>query len=257
MNKNKKSILYISGAGVSVDSGIPTFRGLDGVWTIGSKNFTPQEMATRRMYTRRPDEFLLWYFKRFALYRDAEPNEVHRWLSSRKLITQNVDGLDGKAGNKTYIPIHGRIDKVTKFIREDINGPIFNAPWHHVFSECNDFENEKKLRDTLLDAFRISKYTLTPEFNLSLKPYVLLFDEYYSELYRFSEAEEWITKANHVIFLGTSFSVNITTIALQIALKKNATIEIIDPNPTKLCIPGIKYNKITALDYVKEHSQNI
>ena len=42
--------LYITGAGVSSDSGIPTFRGSDGFWTIGSKNYTPQEMATRTMY---------------------------------------------------------------------------------------------------------------------------------------------------------------------------------------------------------------
>ena len=41
--------LYITGAGVSADSGIPTFRGEDGYWTIGSANYTPQEMATRRM----------------------------------------------------------------------------------------------------------------------------------------------------------------------------------------------------------------
>ena len=42
--------LYITGAGVSSDSGIPTFRGADGFWTIGSENYTPQEMATRHMY---------------------------------------------------------------------------------------------------------------------------------------------------------------------------------------------------------------
>ena len=47
-----KMDLYITGAGVSSDSGIPTFRGSDGFWTIGSKNYTPQEMATRTMYKK-------------------------------------------------------------------------------------------------------------------------------------------------------------------------------------------------------------
>ena len=109
------SDLYITGAGVSAESGIPTFRGEDGYWTIGSANYTPQEMATRRMYLCQPDEFLLWYFKRFAKYRNIRPNSVHKWLSNKNLITQNIDGLDDKAGNKTFIPIHGSIDKVTLF----------------------------------------------------------------------------------------------------------------------------------------------
>ena len=52
--------LFITGAGVSAGSGIPTFRGSDGFWTIGSVNFTPQEMATRKMYEDNPIQFLLW-----------------------------------------------------------------------------------------------------------------------------------------------------------------------------------------------------
>ena len=54
--------LYITGAGVSAASGIPTFRGEDGYWTIGSKNYTPMEMATRAMYQNAPKEFLAWYY---------------------------------------------------------------------------------------------------------------------------------------------------------------------------------------------------
>ena len=65
--------LYITGAGVSSDSGIPTFRGTDGFWTIGSKNYTPQEMATRTMYKNYAGQFVLWFFKRFIKYRYAKP----------------------------------------------------------------------------------------------------------------------------------------------------------------------------------------
>ena len=100
--------LFITGAGVSVGSGIPAFRGADGFWTIGSVNYTPQEMATRRMYEDDPIQFLLWYYKRFASYKNSKPNIVHKWLSDKYLITQNIDGLDYKAGNKNYISIHGR-----------------------------------------------------------------------------------------------------------------------------------------------------
>ena len=69
--------LYITGAGVSAESGIPTFRGRDGYWTIGSENYTPQEMATRQMYINNPIEFLSWYYHRFATYRHHGPNAVH------------------------------------------------------------------------------------------------------------------------------------------------------------------------------------
>ena len=109
----KDNTPYITGAGVSAESGIPTFRGTDGLWTVGSQNYTPQEMATRQMYLSHPDEFLLWYFRRFASYRHIKPNAVHHWLADKRLVTQNIDGLDGKAGNAAYVPIHGRLDKVT------------------------------------------------------------------------------------------------------------------------------------------------
>ena len=117
--------LYITGAGVSADSGIPTFRGEDGYWTIGSANYTPQEMATRRMYTGNPGQFLLWYYRRFASYRNVPPNEVHRWLAEEcnsgraNLITQNIDGLDGRAGNRDYVCIHGRLDMMTAYDDQD------------------------------------------------------------------------------------------------------------------------------------------
>ena len=105
--------LYITGAGVSAESGIPTFRGTDGLWTVGSQNYTPQEMATQQMYLSHPDEFLLWYFKWFASCRNIQPNAVHHWLADRQLATQNIDGWDGKAGNTAYVPIHRRLDRAT------------------------------------------------------------------------------------------------------------------------------------------------
>ena len=117
--------LYITGAGVSADSGIPTFRGEDGYWTIGSANYTPQEMATRQMYCGNPGQFLLWYYRRFAAYRHVPPNDVHRWLAAAcnagkaRLITQNIDGLDGRAGNRDYVCIHGRLDLMTAYDDQD------------------------------------------------------------------------------------------------------------------------------------------
>ncbi|MDB2470217.1 hypothetical protein N9W63_01875 [Paracoccaceae bacterium] len=244
------SILYITGAGVSAESGIPTFRGKDGFWTIGSVNYTPQEMATRAMYLTHPDEFLLWYFRRFASYRHIQPNNVHDWLAGKKLITQNIDGLDGKAGNADYIPIHGRLDKVTVLHAQGDEVDLIDAPWEKVVATCSNLENDAEVKAALLEAFKISKTTLAPAVEHSLKPFVLLFDEYYTELYRMSLAESWMREAEHFVFMGTSFSVNITNIALRYALASGAKIEVVDPEPVDLGFKGITYHQMTAQTYV-------
>jgi NAD-dependent deacetylase len=250
-----ENTLYITGAGVSAESGIPTFRGTDGLWTVGSQNYTPQEMATRQMYLSHPDEFLLWYFKRFASYRHIKPNTVHHWLADKQLVTQNIDGLDGKAGNTGYVPIHGRLDKVTVLHEQGLDVPLIDAPWEDVAVACDDMDDETRLTPVLLDAFKISKTTLTPEPDVSLKPFVLLFDEYYTDLYRMSEAEHLIQEAQRIVFMGTSFSVNITSIALRTAISNQALIEVVDPQPIDLGYGRVEYHEMTAADYVLERSE--
>ena len=245
--QKKKREIFITGAGVSAESGIPTFRGKDGFWTIGSSNYTPQQMATRTMFLSRPDEFLLWYFRRFATYRNLNPNSVHEWLANKPLITQNIDTLDFKAGNKEYIPIHGRLDKVSKFSEE--NEPLGNlteAPWQTINGELS----EQKLKLQLLDAFKISNTTKIPEFGVSLKPFVLLFDEYYTESYRISEAIKKMSEATQFVFLGTSFSVGFTQIALDIAKQNAARVIIVDPEPKNINYKNTEYHEITANEYI-------
>ena len=234
-----ESILYITGAGVSAESGIPTFRGEDGHWTVGSRNYTPQEMATRRMYSQHPVEFLKWYYERFVVYRHHGPNDIHHWLSDKNLITQNIDGLDGKAGNPNYIAIHGRIDKVTRYHTQGEPVEIIDAPWDHV--------DETDLEASLLNLFRIDR---KPELNRSLKPFVLLFDEYYTDLYRMSEAERRMAFADRMVFIGTSFSVNITSIALQYAAMNQIPVEVVDPNPVKIPYGLVTYHAMTGAEYI-------
>ena len=243
----EKQKIFITGAGVSAESGIPTFRGQDGFWTIGSSNYTPQQMATRAMFLSQPDEFLLWYFKRFATYRNFNPNAVHKWLANKPLITQNIDTLDFKAGNKEYIPIHGRLDKVTKFLEGNQPlGDLIEAPWQTINSELS----EQKLKHQLLDAFKISNITKIPEFGVSLKPFVLLFDEYYTDSFKISEAIKKMSNASEFIFLGTSFSVGFTQIALDIAKQNEAKVIIVDPEPKNINYKNVEYFKITANAYI-------
>jgi NAD-dependent deacetylase len=233
--------LYITGAGVSAESGIPTFRGADGYWTVGSRNYTPQEMATRAMYEREPLAFLRWYYHRFATYRHHGPNAVHEWLADKSLITQNVDGLDGKAGNEDYIAIHGRLDQMTLFHdQNDVEGvTAVPTPWHEV--------DEAHVDESLREIFRIEG---APRLNSSYKPFVLLFDEFYTELYRIREAQRRMLLAPRMVFMGTSFSVNITHMALDIARTRAIPVEVVDPEPVDIGYALCTYHRMTALEYI-------
>ncbi|ASM51876.1 NAD-dependent deacetylase [Pseudoalteromonas espejiana DSM 9414] len=235
--------LYITGAGVSAASGIPTFRGEDGFWTIGSKNYTPMEMATRAMYQNNPREFLAWYYNRFATYRNHGPNDVHHWLSDKNLITQNIDGLDGKAGNKNYIAIHGRLDQMTLFHEQGEAVKPLKTPWDSV--------DENRLHNSLFELFNIQNQM--PELNHSFKPFVLLFDEYYTELYRITEAQQRMLNADKIVFMGTSFSVNITQMAIEIARNYDIPVEVVDPEPAHILHANVTYKKMNALDYIQSN----
>jgi len=243
------NILYITGAGVSAESGIPTFRGEDGYWTIGSKNYTPQEMATRQMYQNNPVEFLTWYYRRFATYRHHGPNAVHYWLADKNLITQNIDGLDGKAGNKDYIAIHGRLDKMTLFHHQGEAIDLVDAPWDEV--------DETHLVGSLLKLFKIDEQTQMPEQDLSYKPFVLLFDEFYTDLYRITAAQQRMQQADKIVFIGTSFSVNITQMALEIARDNNIPVEIVDPEPVHVLHPNVTYHRMMASEFIQSPASHL
>ena len=157
-------------------------------------------------------------------------------------------------GNAAYVPIHGRLDKVTVLHEQGLDVPLIDAPWEDVAATCDDLDDNERLTPILLDAFKISKATLTPEPDVSLKPFVLLFDEYYTDLYRMSEAEDWMNTAQRIVFMGTSFSVNITSIALRTALSNEAAIEVVDPQPIDLGYERIEYHRMTAAEYVLDRS---
>ncbi len=108
-------IVVLTGAGVSAESGIPTFRGKDGLWN----KYDPQELATPEAFQRNPKLVWEWYDWRRQLIAKAEPNEAHRIIAKMEkefedfwLITQNVDGLHQRAGSKKVIELHGNIWKV-------------------------------------------------------------------------------------------------------------------------------------------------
>jgi NAD-dependent deacetylase len=107
-----QSIAVLTGAGISAESGVPTFRGPGGLW----KSFKAEELATPEAFARDPRLVWEWYDWRRGLIAQAQPNDAHRALvelEKRKprftLITQNVDGLHDLAGNGRILKLHGDI----------------------------------------------------------------------------------------------------------------------------------------------------
>jgi len=110
--RSARRITALTGAGVSAASGIPTFRGVDGLW----KNFRAESLATPEAFAADPRLVWEWYDWRRQMIANARPNAAHdmlaRWTRERPgftLITQNVDGLHERAGAERLVRLHGSI----------------------------------------------------------------------------------------------------------------------------------------------------
>ena len=113
-----RRIVFFGGAGVSTESGIPDFRGVDGLY---SQHFSdpPETIISHSYYLRKPEVFFDFYRTRM-LYPDAKPNLAHKklaeWEREGKLlavITQNIDGLHQMAGSRAVYELHGSVHRNT------------------------------------------------------------------------------------------------------------------------------------------------
>ena len=129
------SITVLTGAGVSAESGMPTFRGPEGVW----RNFRPDQLATPEAFENNPHLVWEWYDWRRKRLASIEPNAAHyalaemkKWAPQFTLITQNIDGLHRKAGSQNILEIHGNLWKVScthcKAVTDNLAVPIDIPP---------------------------------------------------------------------------------------------------------------------------------
>ena len=108
--ENADYLIALTGAGISRESNVPTFRGADGLW----RNYDAMELATPDAFRRNPTLVWEWYNWRQGLISECDPNPGHlilsKWEDSgllKTLITQNVDGLHVRAGSKNVLEVHG------------------------------------------------------------------------------------------------------------------------------------------------------
>jgi NAD-dependent deacetylase len=108
-------VLVLTGAGVSAESGVPTFRGPEGLW----RDFRPEDLATPAAFERDPKLVWEWYAWRRERIAPLAPNAAHQAIAALEglvpellLATQNVDGLHGRAGSRSVVELHGSLWRV-------------------------------------------------------------------------------------------------------------------------------------------------
>jgi NAD-dependent deacetylase len=209
------TIVALTGAGISAESGIPTFRGQGGLW----RNFSPEKLATPEAFARDPRLVWEWYDWRRSLIRRAAPNPGHRALAELEqraageerggdftLVTQNVDGLHDRAGSQNVVKLHGDIWEV----------------------RCLDCGAAGRNEQVPLDP-------LPPRCNCGglLRPGVVWFGEPLPEL-AWQHAYQASAGARLFLVIGTSATVYPAASLAQVARDGGAQLAIINPDVTPL-----------------------
>ncbi len=229
LERNRGKVSVLTGAGISAESGIPTFRGPEGYWTVGSKEYRPEQMATVAMFSIDPWEVWSWYLYRRTVCRSADPNAGHfavarmeEILGDRfRLITQNVDGMHLRAGNtpdRTF-QIHGNLH----FMRcaATCTPQLLPLP-----SALKDRGKNQHLDEEEKAALAC------PGCGGVTRPNVLWFDEFYDEpFYRANSAIQWAAGSDLLLVVGTAGA---TTLPMQIGsmVARNPEAVLIDVNPS-------------------------
>lgn len=112
--EESENIVFFGGAGVSTESGIPDFRSVDGLYNQ-KYDYPPETILSHSFYARKPEEFFKFYREKM-IFTEAKPSITHNKLSElekkgklKGIITQNIDGLHQKAGNKHVVELHGSV----------------------------------------------------------------------------------------------------------------------------------------------------
>ena len=210
----KKKLVFLTGAGMSVESGFKTFRGADGLW----ENYPVQQVATHEGWEADPVLVNNFYNGlRKKLYA-AQPNEGHRIVASLQkefdvtVVTQNVDNLHEKAGSEKVIHLHGELTKVTSSRDREDDRCIKYYPLNLPIYLGHKAEDGSQLR-----------------------PYIVWFGEY---LRYMDEARTLVENADVFVIIGTSLNVY-PAAGLLHYVRPGVPVYLIDPEDVAA---GGRYN---------------
>ena len=200
-----KKIVVLTGAGMSAESGISTFRDSGGLWD----KYPVEDVATPEGYRRNPQLVTDFYNARRMQLLTVEPNEGHHLVAALEeryevtIVTQNVDNLHERAGSTHVIHLHGELTKVTS--SRHPNNPKY-------IRELRPEEYEVRLGDCAADGSQ-------------LRPYIVWFGE---EVPNIEVAADYVMEADVLVIIGTSLNVYPAAGLVRYA-KRGAEIYLIDP----------------------------
>ena len=204
-----KNLVFLTGAGMSVESGFKTFRGNDGLW----ENYPVEQVATHEGWLADPDLVTRFYnMLRTKLYA-AQPNEGHKLIKALEkeysvtVITQNVDNLHEKAGSSHVIHLHGELSKVCSSRNPD------------------DPRYQQELDP---DHCTVAPGTKAGDGSL-LRPFIVFFGE---SVPMISVAAEAVMQADALVIIGTSLNVYPAAGLIEY-LRPGVPVYLIDPKPTR------------------------
>ena len=236
--RRSQNLVVLTGAGISAESGIPTFRGADGFWTVGSKHYQPQELATWEKYNEMPAELWKWYQYRWGICRKAKPNPGHTSVVELQklveadftLVTQNVDGLHLQAGSDAskLCEIHGRIDEMR--CDERLEGSCLYKV------DLDDPANLDRARATVMMTPEPAKeeaeekLPMCPKCGVRQRPKILWFDETYNEaFFKWKTVMQKMERCDVLLIIGTQLTTGGPRSMVRAAQGGGAIIIRIDP----------------------------
>ncbi len=218
-----KKIVIFTGAGVSKESGIETFRdSKDGLW----ENFKIDEVATPEGWAKDRSKVLDFYNARRKQLPSVQPNDAHVALAALEneydvtIVTQNVDDLHERGGSTNIIHLHGELTKARTCF--GMNNPQLVAT--------------QKVYDIGYDDINMGDKD--KEYDAQLRPHIVWFGEY---PFFFYEALEAFIEADIIIVIGTSMNIGYTYNFFE-KCKRDIPIYFIDPEPTKSL--GLEYPEL-------------
>lgn len=215
--RDARQLVVLTGAGMSAESGIPTFRGSDASWW---SRFDPQRLASVPGWKADRALVWAWYRWRIALIAQAQPNPGHRALAqlarrqSLVLVTQNVDDLHERAGSDVLAHLHGRIDALRCF--------ACGTPYTRELPVIDLHAPDPTLEPPAC-----------PHCGDAVRPGVVWFGEILPEL-PWRASVEAVEQADVVLVVGTSGLVYPAAELPQIARRNGATVVEINPQPSAL-----------------------
>ena len=207
MRTKASKIVFLTGAGMSVESGFKTFRGSDGLW----ENYPVEQIATHEGWENDPTLVTNFYNMLRRKLWDALPNEGHRLIQSLEedyqvtVVTQNVDDLHERAGSSHVIHLHGELSKVC--------------------SSCDPY-NANFIEELTPENSQVTPGTLAKDGSL-LRPFIVFFGE---SVPMIEPAAREVASADIFVIIGTSLNVYPAAGLLQYC-KPDIPIYLIDPNP--------------------------